>query len=331
MARLLLTVLAVFVGMAGAAAAQTPAPQQRCVSLDTAVTTTPALPEILRVELGGLGITLREDPSPEEGTGCVHVRVRRLAEDAVIIELEGDQSRVVDLAPIGESLRARSLALAITEELNSASVDAPALRPAPDPNLRRIIHIREPVTRRRAASPPRHGVSALQLVASGGVEHAFDSAQTLAALRLGLETQLAAGKAGRLRIGVEFPFGNQASARFGDIGILQLGGYLSWHWRVLSGGDFALDLLPEVGLGATLLKGQSPGSSTVDDRNHTAFYLRTAVAAFAQWQLTSGVALEAGPVFGVFPIAPELIADGKRVAGVVGIYLGGRLGLVVGL
>lgn len=317
-----------------------PAPEQdalHCVVLSDGFTSDAALQEILRVELDGLGVRVEEDSAASQ---CAQVALRRLAEDAAIIEID-DQSRVIDLSTVEESLRIRSLALAVTEELNSISAAAPHLRPAPDPRPSSPVgappypssqpsetHGATPADMSPAASDAAPGP---RLVLAAAVERAFGSEHTLGAGRIGVELDFGSTQTGRWRAGLEGAYGEKDASPFGAVGIGQLGAWTGWNWSPLSFGQFELSALPELALGVSRIRADPMGSVLVTDREQLSFYLRIGLALLMRFHFTSEVALEAGPAVAAFPVPVEVLGENEPIGGLTGVHLGGRLALVLGL
>lgn len=310
-----------------------PEPSTDCVVVTDHFSDGDHLRNVLRVELGGLGVALSESDS--QRPDCYPVTIEAVSDTAAVVELSGGRSRVVDLSSIAEELRQRSLALAIAEELSSLRADAPTLRGIPDPSEQTVSATTPPapnpepsgpVDPPQAANVDREQVS---IVAGIGGGRFWASDQSFARGYLGAELDLEDWI--RPRATLEFGYGAQTVDPFGAFSATLLGASFAWRFTVFESGPIGLLVLPDVSLALLWVQADASNGASARPGNAVSTTLMLHLTAQLQVQLATNVFLELGPTFGVVPVCARVRGEASTIGGVCGVYTGGRIGIRVGL
>lgn len=299
----------------------------RCVTVSHSADALSDLDEVVSEELRNRGIVVRSAES-----SCVAVRVETLAEDAAVVEVEGQRARVVELGAVSPQLRSRALALAVAEEVRGLWVDAPELRATPNPR-----EPSEPAVERSsfdveadlvAAAEPSDNEADVALVIGAGGEHATSVGQTFAVVTAAFDVPM--GSSGSLRIGVVGGYGTHDTA-FGDTNTWWLGATGMWRWVPVGDATWQFALVPGLTLAAAHLSA-TPGLSIGDNgRDVTRILFQLTLEAQVALQVARGFWVELGPTVALTPNPPEVRGDGSAIAGVSLFDVGGRLALRIEL
>ena len=293
---------------------------------------------VLEAELDNRGVALHSSPgSGNQGT-CRRVTVEALATDVVVVEVEGQRARVVELSTLEPELRARSLALVVAEEIHALRADLPALRNPPQPQVPDTAVPPPPET--PGAIEPSHShpagtagreVSRHTLLVGALVLHAVEPGQLFGGGSLGGEIDVGAKSLGALRAGVEAAFGTQATA-FGDIDAFWIAPWVGWRWtpwqsKSEGAGSLALHLIPSLGLGVAFSSAEAAPGILSNRETATKVFFHASLAAAVGFKPTEQLAFELGPTIRLIPDPPVVRGDGGTVAGLGTFSWGGVFNL----
>lgn len=315
--------------------------EAQCIRLRDEFSAGEELQDILRTELTSLGARLAHSG---EAQGCTSVHLDRLSDDVAVIKVERRAPRIADLSSISPTLRARSLALTLAEELNSYHSDLPPLRLPVDPDAAASHVIVEPPAATTTPSPdpaptegtPTEGPSnqevTVGLTVEGSVPYVFVSNQALVGGRVGVELDLGLGPlVGRFRGGLEGTYHGKRIPPFGRFDAVLLGAYAGWRWGISLDSVVSFALVPELGVGALSANGEAGSGATLNPSDAVTMYLRTSLATYARFRLTPVLALDVGAVFGGAPVPARVLRREEVVGGISGFYVEGRVGLLLWL
>lgn len=323
------------VGAVGVTAWADEGPSSRCVVLTSTVTGLPDFDDIVEVELRARRIHL---VGAADGTSCIRAQVESIAPDVAVVQVAAQQARVIELAPVDEHLRARSVALALAEALRSEFGEPPQLQDAPDPTQvtaptePAATHLAQPQTF-EATQPPRdanRSERSTGLLWMGAVDHALETSHTFGTVAPTLDLDLGLADLGRLRLGTFVSFGSKDTA-FGDLDAWLFGIWAGWSWTPLRGSAAALHIVPEASVGVAWVRAFANESALVNSGTAVKTFFRFGLGAYLEIPIAGQVSAEFGPVVQFTPDPPQALGDGSAVGGLGVVSLGGRAAVRVEL